>query len=101
MTLTGWLSWKALRLSKETVESLSPVLLRQLEIVDKATALAAASDLQAYQGIQVMSQPVVGYDGDNYDPSEVGQAKLEAERLGLDLEDLNAEGNGQLRSLFE
>lgn len=82
------------------IEAQQPVLLRQLDLVDKATALAAAHDVQAYQGIQVMSQPVVGYDGDNYDPSDQAEAEREAERLGLNLEEYSGEEAENLRNLL-
>ena len=89
-----------LRACKGLVESLNPVLLRQLDLVDKSTALAAASDLAAYQGIQVMSQPVVGYDGDAYDPSDEAEARREAERLGLNYEEMNDAEQAQIRDLL-
>lgn len=79
---------------------MQPVLLRQLELVDKSTTLAASHDVMAYQGIQVMSQPVVGYDGDAYDPSDEAEARREAERSGQDpdrIDDGNAEA---LAALF-
>lgn len=89
-----------LRACKGLIESLNPVMLRQLDLVDKATVLAAASDIQAYQGIQVMSQPVVGYDGDSYDPSDSAEARREAERLGLNYEEMNDAEQEQIRSLL-
>lgn len=89
-----------LRACKGVVESLQPVLNRQLDLVDKFTTLAAAHDVMAYQGIQAMSQPVVGYDGDNYDPSDEAEARREAERHNLDPEILSDEEQEQLRSLF-
>lgn len=90
-----------MRLAKETVESLRPVLLEQLRLVDKSTTLAASHDVMAYQGIQVMSQPVVGYDGDTYDPSDAAEARREAERLGLDPEAID-DGNAEaLAVLFD
>lgn len=90
-----------LRACKGLVESLSPVLIRQLELVDKATTIAAAADVQAYQGIQAMSQPVVGYDGDTYDPSDEAEAKREAERLGLNYEEMSYAEQEQIRSLLD
>lgn len=90
-----------IRACKGLIESLKPVLLRQLDLVDKATAIAAASDVQAYQGIQVMSQPVVGYDGDTYDPSDEAERRREAERLGLDLEEDDAAAREELRNLLD
>jgi hypothetical protein len=89
-----------LRACKGLVESLSPVLIRQLELVDKATTIAASSDLQAYQGIQAMSQPIVGYDGDTYDPSDEAEAQREAERLGLNFEEMSNAEQEQLRGLL-
>lgn len=94
------LSLIVLRACKGLIQEISPVLLRQLDLVDKATSIAAASDLQAYQGIQVMSQPVVGYDGDNYDPSYEAERRREAERLGLDLEADDAEAREELRNIL-
>lgn len=89
-----------LRQSKALTDSLSPVLLRQLEIVDKATTLAAAADVQAYQGIQVMQQPVVGYDGDSYDPSDEAEAEREAARRGLSMEEISEAEADELRNLL-
>lgn len=90
-----------LRLCKGLVESLSPVMLRQLEVVDKATALAAASDVQAFQGIQVMDQAAVGYPGETYDPSDEAQARAEAERDGIDYEEMTRGNNDELYRLFD
>lgn len=89
-----------LRLCKGLIESLKPVLLRQLELVDKTTTLAASHDVMAYQGIQVMTQPVVGYDGDAYDPSDAAEARREAERLGLDPERMSDGDREALDTLF-
>lgn len=89
-----------LRLCKGLIESLKPVLLRQLELVDKATTIAASHDVMAYQGIQAMSQPVVGYPGDTYDPSDDAEAKREAERLGLNYEEMTDGEQDQLRGIL-
>lgn len=90
-----------IRACKGLIQEISPVLLRQLELVDKATTIAASADLQAYQGLQAMSQPIVGYDGDTYDPSYEAERRREAERLGLDLEADDAEAREELRSLID
>lgn len=100
MTLVGWMALTALRVSKQSVEALSPVLLRQLELVDKTASLAAASDLQAYQGIQAMGFTSVGYDGDTYDPSDEAEAHREAERKHQDPEVLSEDDREALRALF-
>lgn len=89
-----------LRLSKGLIESLKPVLLRQLELVDKTTTIAASHDVMAYQGIQAVSQPVVGYSGDTYTPSDEAEAKREAERLGFDYEEMSNAEQEQLRDLL-
>lgn len=89
-----------LRLCKGLIESLRPVLLRQLDLVDKATAIAASKDVAAYQAIQVMDQARVGYPGDDYDPSDEAEARREAIRDGLDPEEMTSEEQEQLRSLF-
>lgn len=88
-----------IRLCKGLVESLQPVLLKQLELVDKSTSIAAAADLAAYQGIQVMDQATPLYD-ERYDPSDEAEARREAERLGLDPEELSDDDNGRLAGLF-
>lgn len=90
----------ALRLCKGLIESLKPVLLRQLDLVDKATTIAAAQDVAAYQAIQVMDQARVGYPGDDYDPSDEAEARREAVREGLDPEELSDAEQEQLRSFF-
>lgn len=100
MLLSAVIVWVVLRLCKGLIESLKPVLLRQLELVDKATTVAASHDLMAYQGIQAMSQPVVGYSGDTYDPSDQAEAQREAERLGLNYEEMTDVQQEQLRTLF-
>lgn len=89
-----------LRLCKGVLEAQKPVQLEQLRLLDKMTTLAASKDLMAYQGIQAMDQPVVGYDGDTYDPSDEAEAKREAERLGLNYEELTDGQQEQLRGLF-
>lgn len=92
-----------MRACKGLIEAQNPVLLRQLELLDKATTIAAAADLQAYQGVQAMGYTQVGYDGETYDPSDKAEAQREAERLGLTQEDADAEAEAaaeQLRSLF-
>ncbi len=94
------LSAVVLKLCKGLVESLKPVLLRQLELLDKATALAAASDVQAYQGIQVMNTHTVGYDGDAYDPSDAAEAKAEAQRRGEDPEEMTSVEQEALSDIF-
>ena len=90
-----------LRLCKGLIESLRPVLLRQLDLVDKATALASSKDLAVYQGIQAMDKPLVGYDGDTYDPSDEAEARREAERLGLNYEEMSDAQQEQLTALFD
>jgi|TARA_R100000482_G_scaffold124710_2_gene78550 hypothetical protein len=96
----AYLAIRVLKVSKEVVESVSPVLLRQLELVDKATTLAASKDVAAYQGIQVMGrEPSVGYD-ENYDPSDEAEARREAERHGWDPEELSGEERDALGALF-
>lgn len=90
----------ALRFCKGLIESLKPIMLRQLELVDKATTLAASHDVMAYQGIQAMSQPVVGYPGDTYDPSDEAEAQREAERLGLNYEEMTDAEQEQLRGIL-
>lgn len=89
-----------LRLCKGLIESLRPVLIRQLELVDKTTTLAASHDVMAYQGIEAMNAQVVGYDGDNYDPSDEAEARREAERQNLSMEDISAEDQQQLNDIF-
>lgn len=89
-----------LRLCKGLVESLRPVMLRQLDIVDKTTALAASKDVQAFQAIQVMDAQRVGYPGDDYDPSDEAEARREAERYGLDPEELSDGDQEALRAAF-
>lgn len=89
-----------LKTCKGIVEAQAPVLLRQLDLVDKTTTLAAAADLQAYQGIQAMGYAQVGYDGENYDPSDEAERVREAERHNLSLEEADAEDIEKLRSLF-
>lgn len=88
-----------LRLCKGLIDSLRPVLLRQLDLVDKTTTLAAAADVYAYQGIQAMDQRQVGYD-DGYDPSDEAQARAEAERNNEDPELNSAEDNALLAGLL-
>ena len=95
------LSAVVLRLCKGLVESLQPVLIRQLELLDKATTIAAASDMQAYQGIQVMNgHAAVGYDGDTYDPSDAAEAEREAVRRGENPEELNYAEQEALRDIL-
>lgn len=89
-----------LKLCKGVIESLKPVLLRQLDLVDKSTALAAAQDVPAYQAIQVMDQRTVGYDGDSYDPSDEAEARREAERRNESYEEMSDGDQEQLRSAF-
>lgn len=92
--------WLVLRACKGLLETFQPVLLKQLQLVEKSTTIAASHDLAVYQGIQVMDQPVqVGYS-DGYDTSEEAEARREAERLHLDPEQMNAEDNERLASLF-
>ena len=86
---------------KGVLEAQRPVLLRQLDLLDKTTALAAARDLAAYQGIQVMDQQAVGYDGDYYDPSDAAAARREAEQNGWDPEELTDGDQEALRAAFE
>lgn len=89
-----------LRVCKGFLASLQPVLMRQLDLVDKATSLASSKDLAAYQGIMVMDQTSgVQYD-DAYNPSDEAEARREAERNGLTTEDLGAE-DAELTHLFE
>ena len=89
-----------IRLCKGLMESVQPVLLRQLDLLDKTTSLAAANDLMAYQGIQAMGSPVVGYPEDNYDPSDAAEARREAERAGLDYEEMSDAEREQIQSLL-
>ena len=84
---------------KGVVNSLQPVLLKQLELVDKSTAIAAAADLAGYQGIQVMNQLQPGYD-ESYDPSDEAAARREAERQGLTMEEYGDADNDALNALF-
>lgn len=100
LLLTGALMLVVLRVCKGLIESLKPVLIRQLELVDKATSIAASKDLAAYQGIAVMSQPVVGYDGDTYDASDEAEWRRETERRKEDPEVLRGEADEELRDLF-
>lgn len=88
------------RLCKGLLDSLKPVLLRQLDLVDKMTTIAAATDVAAYQAIQVMHQPPVGYDGDHYDPSDEAEALREAAAHGWDPERLSDGEAEELRSQF-
>ena len=76
------------------------MLLRQLDLVDKATMVAAAQDVAAYQAIQVMDRAMVGYDGEAYDPSDVAEARREALANGEDPEELSDAEQDQLRSFF-
>lgn len=93
--------WLVLRFCKGLINSLREVLLRQLDLVDKSTSIAAAHDLAVYQGIQVMGATgQVGYD-DPYNPSDEAAARREAETLGLDWEDIRAEDNAGLTAAFE
>ena len=89
-----------LRLCKGVIDSLKPVLLRQLDLVDKATTIAAAQDVSAYQGLQVMNTHTVGYDGDSYDPSDAAEARREAERNNENFEELSDAEHEELRSAF-
>lgn len=88
-----------LRLCKGLIESLKPVLLRQLDLVDKMTTIASSHDVMAYQAIQVMDQQATSYD-EPYDPSDEAEARREAERHHEDPEALNAEDDTALRQLF-
>lgn len=95
--------WVVIRLCKGLIESLSPVLLRQLDLVDKSTALAASHDLMVFQGVQAMDQRVVGYPDDAYDPSDAAEAEREAARQGISVEqmkELRDADEEQLRALF-
>lgn len=76
------------------------MLLRQLDLVDKATTIAAAQDVAAYQAIQVMDNPLVGYDGEAYSPSDAAEARREALANGEDPEELSDAEQEQLRGLF-
>lgn len=78
-----------------------PVQLRQLDLIDKMTTLAAAQDVAAYQGIQVMDKQIVGYDGEHYDPSDAAAARREAEEHGWDPEELSDGDQEALRAAFE
>lgn len=89
-----------LRLCKNLIQSLEPVLLRQLDLVDKSTSLAAAQDITAYQAIQAMDSQKIGYPDDYYDPSDAAEAAREASRAGLDPEELSSGEQEQLRSFF-
>jgi hypothetical protein len=101
MTLNFWQSWQAQRSADSTTESLKPILLEQLRLVDKATTIAASHDVMAYQGIQAMEHAVVGYDGDTYDPSDEAEFRREAAKLGLNAEEITSEQREQLQSIFE
>lgn len=79
-----------LKTTRELLAAQQPVMIRQLELVDKVTAIAVSKDVMSYQGIQVMNQPSVGYDGDNYDPSDEAAAAREAERYGMSMEEISA-----------
>lgn len=94
------LSIWVIRACKGLLEQQQPVQLRMLEIVDKMTTIAAAHDVMAYQGIQAMAQPVVGYPGDAYDPSDEAEARREAERRNENFEDMSDGEQQQLRDLF-
>lgn len=85
---------------KGLIKSQEPVLVRQLDLIDKMTTIAASRDVAAYQGLQVMDKQIVGYDGDNYDPSDAAQARREAERDGLDYEELSDGDAEALREAF-
>lgn len=87
-------------LIREIVEAQKPVLLRQLDLVDKATAIAASSDIAGYQGIQVMDQYASGYDEGSFDPSPEAEARREAERMNQDPEDVGVTENAELDSLL-
>lgn len=75
-------------------------MIRLVDLADKATALASAKDLAAYQGIQVMDQQVVGYPGDTYDPSDAAAARREAEANDWDTEEISDAQQQELRDLF-
>ncbi len=92
--------WLTIRLCKGLLEAQQPVLLRQLELIDKMTTIAAAQDVAAYQAIQVMDQQRVGYPGEDYDPSDEAEARREAIREGLDPEELSDGDQEALRGLF-
>ena len=50
--------------------------------------------------IQVMDAQRVGYPGDDYDPSDEAEARREAERYGLDPEELSDGDQEALRAAF-
>lgn len=97
---SGALVWVTIRLCKGLIASQQPIQLKMLEVVDKMTTIAASHDVQAYQGIQVMSQPAVGYPGDTYNPSDEAEAKREAESLGLNYEEMTDAEQEQLRGIL-
>lgn len=85
---------------QESLEALKEVPLRQLQLVDKATTIAAASDIAGYQGMQVMDQYASGYDEGSFDPSPEAEARREAERMNLDPEDVGGEDDEALSNLL-
>ena len=100
LLLAALLVVHVLRLCKGLIESLRPVMLRQLELLDKTTALAASKDVLAFQGIQVMNSHSVGYPGEDYDPSDAAEARREAERQGMDPEELTDGDQEALTAAF-
>lgn len=91
-------SAQALETQTSTLKS---VLLRQLDLNEKAFAQLRASDPWQYQAIQSMTQTAL-YDTE-YDPSEEADARRIAERNNTkeELEEtLNAEESAALDDLF-
>ena len=90
----GVLIWVLLKHVRKLAETQTPVQIRMLDLVDKMTTIAAAQDVAAYQGIQVMQSQVAEYA--EFDPSDEGEAKREQALYrremtdGLDDNDLSA-----------
>lgn len=96
---SGAIVWVVLRSWKQQTDSLQPVLLRQLELVDKLSTLASVKDLEAYQGVVGIDRAVKDYD-DPYNPSDEALAQAEAARDGYSLEVMRGEDEDALRGLF-
>ena len=85
LALASKLALKAVQTAERTTESLQPVMLRQIELLDKVVAVNSTRDPLAFQAIQSMGAV---YPGDEvvYDPSDEAEAIREAERLGIEPE---------------
>lgn len=79
------LSLLAFRLSKAAAATSQPVLLRQLELLDKVTTMVATKDVLAYQGVQAMQTRAAEYA--EFDPSDEGQARREQELYDREMTD--------------